>query len=258
MTPPTCARTTCPNQGYPHLNHYCHKHAEHYGTARHRQPADEARTIIHQLINAGDTITNIANRSGASRNTLRNIHEGRTTTVRLITLERLRTVQPRPEFIPAWRAARRIKSLRAAGHRLQELMAHTGLSHGTFNYLTNGTWDTVSVDAFDRIDAYWQAHMLDPARSATNHVKNKDWPLPMDIDDIDDIDDPAWKTGNIRPEHVAMIRDFLQHHTAKEIGVIVGISHDTVTRIDREGLRLRVQDRTLLALDAALPTSVAA
>ena len=256
MTPSTtkCARPTCPNVGFSTRGGYCVKHAYIEGGSQKRIPAHHARTIIQKHLDAGHPISRIAEHTGVARNALRSILNGTSKTVRKSTLDKLATADPTPERVPAWRAARRIKSLRAAGHHVTELVAGIGLSNTSMNHIINGTWDTILATTFQRVDDYYRAHELDPARPATPKVIRKGWPLPLDWDDIDNPDDPA-DTRRDGPhltwDTIQTIRGKVNATSISATAHELGVSASTISTVIRSRPGTYMHPRTLARMEAA-------
>lgn len=240
-----CARS-CGRKALEYANGLCEPHARAAGLLKKRVPAEPTRTHIQNLINAGATQTGISRQSGISDVTIRHILQQRSTTISGHTAEAIQavTTPPKPAPKPAWPYRRRLQALRAAGWRLNELHAITGLNPDTIVRICNYRWDTINPATAKAIEQAWQQCAHKPIRPAPNRIKANAWALPMEWDNIDDPDENPRPTQRVA---VSPRISYILRTMVEEIGTIsatsrlLDISEPTIDGIIRKTQRTTSQ-----------------
>ena len=214
----------------------CEPHARAIGRIRKRVPAAPTRTHIQNLLNAGATQTGISRQSGISDVTIRHILQKSSTTISGRTAEAIQavTTPPKPAPQPAWPYRRRLQSLRAAGWRLDELHAITGLNRDTIVRICNHRWETINPATAQTIEQAWRQCAHKPIRPAPARIKNNGWALPMEWDNIDDPDEnPAETRRQSVTGRLRHILTLMREETggANHVSELCGVNHTTVLRI---------------------------
>ena len=226
----------CGRQARNYTGGLCEPHARAIGRIRKRVPAEPTRTHIQNLLNAGATQTGISRQSGISDVTIRHILQQRSATISGRTAESIQavTTPPKPAPQPAWPYRRRLQSLRAAGWRLDELHALTGLNPDTIVRICNHRWDTINPATAKAIEHAWQQCAHKPIRPAPNRIKNNGWALPMEWDNIDDPgENPAETRRQSVTGRLRHILTLMREETggANHVSELCGVNHTTVLRI---------------------------
>lgn len=194
-----CARATCTRAVYGYG--YCREHAEALGLTRPRRPISELKAIVADLERVGWTHTQIAARVGMARRRLYAILHCQQSVAKDI-IDRVAHLKgqqpPAGATAPAWPYARRVQSLRAAGHQSATIAKATGLNPSILSALANERVVSGRIHAATAkaIDNYWQKHYMDLVKPATQI--NPQWVTPLWWDNIDDPDEQPGITHCIR------------------------------------------------------------
>ena len=189
----TCRRTMCDRKPSARARGYCEKHAYAEGIFRPLLPISKASHIVAELMEQGHSCRAIARACNTSRNVINNIKNERNNTIRQDMYDRLREARDNltqdssaTRQVDAWPLARRLRALAAAGHTTAEIVAATGLNKGTITNLRADRNTHVKRETGQTIRAYYAAHEFDATRPTDPRYVSKDWPKPMDWNNIDD------------------------------------------------------------------------
>lgn len=194
-----CARPTCDRRAYSHG--YCERHANALGLRSPYHPVSDLHKAVQNLERHGWTQTQISQATGISRRHLhRMLYQQEHVGEKLLTrITNLAGTEPQGgNTRPAWPYTRRLRSLRAAGHPHQTIVAATGLNHATVSRVTNNRVASgrIGSETAKVIDAYWHAHYSDPVQEPDRAARH--WVTPMWWDNIDDPDEEPGVTHCLR------------------------------------------------------------
>lgn len=205
-----CARPTCENRAS--KNGHCNKHAYALGLIRERVDARRITAAVRAGLEAGWSVSSLADAAGRSPATIANLRDGKYRTVtQKVESSLLQALEAdEPLMVPGWRATRRVTSLRAAGFSILDLAEGMGTSRSQIIKLSRDVPpERVTVEFFGRLDEFWRAHAADPVRPVSKNQPDRGWTLPMawwDIDDPDERRDPLTpaQRGDIVPKSFAL------------------------------------------------------
>lgn len=180
---PTCTRTASGPHGY------CNPHAYATGAIQPRMPATLAQAIIRRHLDDGHTLQAIANATGLADSGLRKILAGDRGTVRASTIQALRDAMFDGVPVPAWRIARRLQALMAAGWEQRHIAAESGVTRETIRNITLGLYDSCYPKVAQPIFQFYAEHEADPVQPPSRLASQHGWLPPAAWDDIDDHDE---------------------------------------------------------------------
>lgn len=184
---PKCARLTCENRAWRYGHGHCRKHAVALGLVQQRVPAGDVRKHLLACLNAGATTTGIADATGVASSTVIRLANGNYDRVSPQVAARLLRAAPGDSRqVPAWRVARRVRSLRAAGWRSQVIAARCDLSPEFLRKLCADQYEWVSVANASPIFEMWRDNGDRVVSPAPMKIRRLGWPVPADWDDVDD------------------------------------------------------------------------
>ena len=173
-------------------------------------PPGPVREHISALLASGWTQGDIARAAGVGEATITRLMNRETRAVRPSTGRKITRVDGcsprRDDSRPGWPSTRRIRSLRAAGFTITELVDGIGVSRATIGNLTAGR-DTISPRVADRVAEFWDAHWADPVRPATIGTERHGWPTPMMWANIDDPDEEPIMGEATNTAHIKATRE---------------------------------------------------
>lgn len=225
----TCKRPTCTRAAV-HIG-WCNHHIWTDGPWRHQIDATPTRTHLRALHNAGMGSTNIARASGIHDHPIREIMNGNTSRIRQSTARKLLAVTLRDaEYQPAWRAARRLKALRANGWTSANIADTLGMSKQRISTITHGHTSRITTPNFSRIDALYQDK---PHRIAAPGREAALWAPTCMWDNIDNPDENA--EHQVIAEHQdprVILNALIDHYgTAAETARALGMTHRAISGI---------------------------
>ena len=230
MPPHTqCARPNCSRAAVKHG--WCRQHIWTDGPWRHRIDVTPTRRHLQHLADCGMGSTTIATIAGVSDSHIRTILRGQTTHIRQEVARRILAVTPAASpRVPAWPAARRIRSLRANGWMSKDLAAEIGVSPQTISQLSRDRGKLVEASTDRAIRNFYQDHLQPvgkPGREAA------DWPTPQDWWDIDNPDEDPHiqmiaETTNPRILALAIVD---HHGSIMAAGRVAGVDASTIRKL---------------------------
>lgn len=234
-------------------------------------PADEARSILQTILDRDIAFGTIERLVGLGATGARRIHDGTTEIVTPDTLAKLRQTDELTAPRPAWPIIRRIRALRAIGHRIPDIAAGAGVPPREVSRLSEDTPPESTPAYIDQaIRAHYARHEGDPAQPADHRIRRKNWPKPMDWTDIDNpSEDPRQATSRaglyqhlaITDEHREAAQVIIAHHGSPTAGArVIGIKpadlkemgDGTATTASRQRLQ-KVMDHCADILAGAVP-----
>lgn len=244
-TRPTCKRPRCTNVAHPSKNAdgLCRKHARAAGRLLPQQPVAPVAAHIQSLLDAGWTREQIAEHAGTNLNTIINVLAGRYRSVNGVLAKRILAVAGHyqdPAFQPRWRATRRVRALRAAGHTVRELSDGMGLSPAEISQLCNRNDGKITRDTWHKVASYYHEHEGDAVRPATFQILHRRWLTPYMWNNIDDPDEKPDKPNRplnssrreITQDDRAAVAKLYAHYGAwNQIRNRVGLPPDSMNRI---------------------------
>lgn len=188
---PACARPTCSRAAHTAGRGYCLKHAEVLHIIRPLVPREKALAALQQQLDRGHSPCSLAKAAGVSYSTLYKFMAGPDSSwgadgMKQSTYEAILNAPLRTTYTPAWHAARRVQSLRAAGHSVQEIMDGARVSQDVLTRLSFQKVERIRTEVHDRIVDYYRQHEAKPVRPVEPRIAKRRWPLPMEWWDIDD------------------------------------------------------------------------
>lgn len=185
-----CARPTCTRIKHTAGRGYCLKHAEVLGIIKPFVPRNKALAAVEEKLAQGHTLYSLANAAGLSHTAIYKFAAGPDTWgtdgMKQDTYQAILNAPLRTTYAPAWPSIRRVQSLRAAGHTMQELVDGSGVSQNILTKLSFRNPERVSYEVHEKITDYYRRHVADPVRPVTQKIAKHRWPLPMEWWDIDD------------------------------------------------------------------------
>lgn len=188
---PECDRPICSRIAHKAGRGYCLRHAEVLGIIKPFIPRDKALPVVQRQLDRGHTLWSLAKAAGLHQATLYKFMAGPESSwgadgMKQSTYEAILNAPMRLTYAPAWPSARRIQSLRAAGHSVGELQEGAGISQDVISRLSFHGPKQVAWEVQEKIFSYYRAHVADPVRPAGPKIDKRRWPLPMEWWDIDD------------------------------------------------------------------------
>lgn len=177
----------------------------------------------------------------------------RSITLALAEIHKARTTPD--DAIPTWRATRRLRALRAAGHSLADIAAGSGVSPDIIRQVCQQRHDTIPQANFQMLDDYYQRVEGKPVRPARHNVAIAGWKTPAAWDDIDDPDESELaqkepKRLPVTDEHAAILREVTDNYESlTDIATAIGVSTATVRRIMARKLTAYPADKLQNILD---------
>lgn len=199
---PICSRPTCSRVEHKAGHGYCLRHAEVLGIIKPLVPREKALAALQHQLDRGHTPWSLAKAAGISHATVYKFIAGPDSSwgadgMKQSTYEAILAAPLHTIYTPAWLSARRIRSLRAAGHSVREIVDGAKVSQDIITRLSFHNIERIRTDLHDRIVDYYQQHEAKPVRPAEPKIAKRRWPLPMEWWDIDD---PKERRGLIPPE----------------------------------------------------------
>lgn len=192
----------------------CDVHAYRHGILR---PYIDAENVAAHIRHLDVSAKAIAHAAGVTPQTIHNILNGSSSRVKATVADRILAVTlddiPAVGYRPAWPAARRIRALRAAGWRLDELADQSQVNREVLGEISHGQWERIRATTDQAIRDTYRA--LGPAikRPAVWSVARQNWPLPAEWDDPDNPDeDPTVARIAYADDYMPVIDYIISHH----------------------------------------------
>lgn len=199
---PECRRATCIRRRLPSdRTGYCERHVE--AILGPPPTVEEVRRYLQALVDAGARRADITRAGNLGTHTVRRIMWGERQRVTRPTAQAILAIDPAEVIsaIPKWRASRRARSLMAAGHSTEEVMAAGGLSGGRLaRLLVDPYAGTVTRSTWESVNKAWETLGGEPVRlQRSSWMREREWPVPAEWDNIDDPEEERFRNVVVAP-----------------------------------------------------------
>ena len=195
-----CVRAGCTNKMYSFRSGgYCHSHAKIFAldTVGPYVAHDDVARFLWPQIRRGYHLVSMFTTVGLSKGTATQFERG--CAMQSTTFDRLRDLDVEQcRRIPAYRARRRLQSLRAAGMRVADLET-PGLSYSTISRLCSASTapQFVEQDVHREVMQLWDEHADGQVTEPVRWMARWGWATPWAWEDIDDPDEKHGTMGRV-------------------------------------------------------------
>lgn len=192
-----CTRANCSGFSYSvSRGGMCETHLRIAGMRLPMVPNDIVMDFLEPWLTAGYPMKSLLDTAGVGRGVSRSLRDGRDMEGKNFR-QIVSTMDPEKcHWQPAYRAQRRLCSLRGAGMSGAQLVEATGLSRSMVNNYCYQHTGLLRLERFSRIMEVWDANKIRTPTKPDDVATERGFPLPMSWIDIDD---PYEGRGGIAP-----------------------------------------------------------
>ncbi|MGP9611414.1 hypothetical protein ACT3TD_13800 [Corynebacterium sp. AOP36-E1-14] len=250
----TCTRPRC-DRAARRGHDLCQTHLYATGQFKPRVPVQPVRDHLATCIDGGATYGGIAAATGVATVTIMQLmgryeHRDQHRVGADVAEKLMRATPDMSRFVPAWPYTRRVRALRAAGHTINAITDHLGLSVCTIIDLSDGKYTRLRDTTAETVRASYESMSAWPVRPIDPRTLNRQWAPPMAWSDIDDPDeDHTPPPGAVQAAGpvIAAILELVGEYGMEPAADVVGVSRETI-RKPLAGERQFMLKRSALAI----------